>query len=116
MRIDCAMRIDSVETPVVVLGARRHGALGIVLSLGRLGVPMHVVDSERWVPAAHSRYCRSLSIWNIESEPMAASIGFLGELHRKIGRRALLIPTTDTGAMFVDENAAALQGMYLFPE
>ena len=111
------MSIDrKVEMPVVVLGARRHGALGIVRSLGRLGAPVHVVDSDSWVPAAHSRYCRSQSIWNIESEPAAASIEFLGELHQKIGRRALLIPTADNMAMFVDENAAALREGYSFPE
>jgi len=39
------MRIET-HTPVVILRAVAHGPLGIVRSLGRLGVPMYVVDPD----------------------------------------------------------------------
>ena len=49
---------------------------GAVVALGRLGVDAHVVDPDTWTPAVHSRYCRSRSVWDIETEPEAASIEF----------------------------------------
>jgi D-aspartate ligase len=110
------MSTIDANTPVVLLRSARHGGLGIVRSLGRLGAEVHVVDPDAWTPALHSRYCRGRHIRDIESEPEAASIQFLRELRQKLGRRPLLIPSTDAGAMFVDEHAALLREWYIFPE
>ncbi len=46
--------IDS-STPVLALKAH-HGTLGIARSLGRLGVPVHVMHSDLAHPALTSRY------------------------------------------------------------
>lgn len=105
-----------VSTPVVVLPAARHGGLGIVRSLGRLGVPVHVVDSDPDAPALHTRYGRGRFIHNFETEPAAAAIAFLESVRKQLGRKAILIPTSDTLAMFVDEHAEVLREWFLFPE
>src|SRR5215510_13065233 len=102
-------------TPVVILRSGHHGGLGIVRSLGRLGVPVYSVDADRWEPAFSSRYCRGRFILNTESGPDEQSIASLLEIGQKLGGRPILIPTTDRGAIWVAEHAAALQEVYCFP-
>jgi predicted ATP-grasp superfamily ATP-dependent carboligase len=109
------MRIDNT-TPAVVLMSCRHGGLGIVRSLGRMGVPIYVVDPSSRNPAAHSRYMREIVAWDVEQSPAARSVDFLLRLGRRLGRRAILIPTTDTSSLFVDEHADPLREWFIFPK
>jgi len=102
------------STPVVVLRSVHHGGLGIVRSLGRLGVPVYCVDAH-WEPAFNSRYCRGRFVRNIESAAPAQSVSSLLEIGRKLGGRPILIPTTDPGAIWVAEHATALREEFRFP-
>ena len=114
-----------VSTPAVVLKLDRnvfhHGGLGVIRSLGRLGVPVYGVHEDRLAPAAGSRYLRGRCFWN----PGAASVSDprsvprllegLDRLGRHIGRPAVLLTTDDAGAIFLAEHGAALDGRFLFP-
>src|SRR5712671_7863823 len=91
--------LEDKATPVVVLVCHHHVGLGIARSLGRLGVAVYGIDSDRLSPMFFSRYCRGTFIWDLHSAPAEESIAFLSEVSRKIGRRAILIPTSDIGAM-----------------
>jgi D-aspartate ligase len=102
------------STPVVVLRSVHHGGLGIVRSLGRLGVPVYCVDAH-WEPAFSSRYCRGHFVRNIESASPVQSVSSLLQIARKLGGRPILIPTTDPGAIWVSEHAAALGSEFRFP-
>jgi len=102
-------------TNVVILRSGHHGGLGIVRSLGRLGVPVYSVDAAYWEPAFSSRYCRGRFVLNAAKGPPDESIGRLLEIGHKIGGRPILIPTTDQGAIWVAERAVALQEIYCFP-
>ena len=102
-------------TPVVILRSGHHGGLGIARSLGRLGVPVYCVDAAHWEPAFSSRYCLGRFILDIESATPAQSVSGLLEIGRKLGSRPILIPTTDQGAIWVAEHAAALRAMFRFP-
>jgi len=106
------MAVDP-SVPVVVLGPH-HGGLGIARSLGRLGVTVYVVASDRRAPTLASRYCRPV-IWNLEGAPEAETIRFLNSLGDRISRRAVLIPTTDRASMLVAEHSDALTAHFLFP-
>lgn len=110
------MTLEDATTPVVVLVCHHHVGIGIVRSLGRLGVPVYGMDADRFSPAFFSRYCRGKFIWDLHGAPAQESIAFLDEVGRKIGRRALLIPTSDVGAMLVDEHAARLAEKFIFPQ
>ena len=103
------------EIPVVVLRSGHHGGLGIVRSLGRLGVPVYCVDADWWEGAFSSRYCRGRFLLKIESDPPEESIDRLLKIGQKLGGRPLLIPTTDDAAIWVADHAAALESGYLFP-
>lgn len=102
-------------TPVVILRSGHHGGLGIVRSLGRLGVPVYSVDATYWEPAFSSRYCRGRFMLDTGTGPAEESIARLREIGQKLGGRPILIPTTDQGVIWVAEHAAALHESYCFP-
>lgn len=108
--------LQDKSLPVVVLVSHHHVGIGIARSLGRLGVAVYGIDSDRFSPMFASRYCRGRYIWDLHSAPVEDSVAFLTEVSRQIGRRALLIPTSDFGAMFLAEQADRLRDKYVFPE
>jgi D-aspartate ligase len=103
------------STWVVILGSGHHGGLGIVRSLGRLGIPVYYVHASWWEPAFSSRYCRGRHLLNIERVSPEEGIARLLEIGRKLGGRPILIPTTDQWTTWVAEHAAALEEAYRFP-
>ncbi|MDR7423456.1 MAG: carboxylate--amine ligase, partial [Armatimonadota bacterium] len=96
----------NTETPVVVLGAG-YGGLGAARSLGRLGVAAWGVHSRRDAPGLASRYWRGTAVWDMAA-PAEETLGFMRVLAARIGRRAVLLPTTDAAALFTAAHAGAL--------
>ena len=101
--------VRDATTPATILGAVAHGPLGIVRSLGRLGVPVQVVDPNPWAPAFFSRYCRQRFVRDVLRGTPAESVALLLEVGRATGRRSILLPTTDDAALFVAAHAEALR-------
>jgi predicted ATP-grasp superfamily ATP-dependent carboligase len=102
-------------TPVVVLRSVEHGPLGILRSLGRLGIPVYVVESYTWNPASFSRYCAGTFRHQVENARAEDLLEALRQVGRTLGR-AVLVPTADDAAIFVAEHAAALKLWFDFPE
>jgi D-aspartate ligase len=100
---------------VVALRSGHHGGLGILRSLGRLGVPVYTVDADLWESGFSSRYCRGRFVLDSAGAPSEESVARLLEIARRIGGRPILIPTTDHGAIWVAENASALEERYCLP-
>ncbi|MBA8824380.1 putative ATP-grasp superfamily ATP-dependent carboligase [Saccharopolyspora lacisalsi] len=120
---DSAMRpVRTTEldttTPAVVLkldpNVFHHGGLGVVRSLGRLGVPVYTVHEDPLAPAAHSRYLHGRWLWSPDPEETDRLLEGLQRLAEHIGRPAVLLPTDDAGAIFVAEQAARLRRWFLF--
>lgn len=103
------------STPVVMLRSGHHGGLGIVRSLGRLGVPVYSVDAAWWEPAFASRYCRGRFLLDIAGEPGDVAVDRIRSIARKIGGRPILMPTTDQACEWVAQNDAALREDFRFP-
>jgi D-aspartate ligase len=104
------------SVPVVVPKLYHHCAMGIVRSLGRLGVPVYGLNQDSGSAAARSRYCARCFRWDIDAAPEAESVQFLLEVARTIGTRPLLIPTDDGNNGFLFRNCEALKRAYLFPD
>ncbi len=106
--------------PAVVLkfdpNVMHHGGLGAIRSLGRLGVPVYGVHEGRWAPAASSRYLRGRLFWRPDAWSAEQTRAGLRALADLIGRPAVLIPTDDAGAIFLDEHGAGLRDRFLFSE
>ena len=109
------MRAVDTSTPVLVLRCSRHGGLGITRTLGRMGVPVYHVDGNRFAPSFFSRYSRGRFIWDAENANPEEAAEFLGGIAHRIGRRTILIPTSDSTAMLVAAHAATLGQWFDFP-
>lgn len=104
-----------ISVPVVVIAPGFHGH-AIARSLGRLGVPVYGVHADAHSPAASSRYWRKNFVWDIEKASPAASVDWLLQLGRQLGKRPILIPTDDGSCVFLAEQAEVLQDAFLFPK
>lgn len=108
------------STPAVVLkldpNVMHHGGLGVIRSLGRIGVPVYGVHEGPMAPAASSRYLRGRCFWQPgPGDPDRITAG-LARLAGAIGRPAVLLPTDDAGAIFLAEHGDSLRESFLFPE
>jgi D-aspartate ligase len=107
------------STPAVVLkfdpNVMHHGGLGAIRSLGRLGVPVYGVVEGPWAPAARSRYLTGRLVWRPDPGQAERTRAGLLRLAEQIGRRAVLIPTDDAGAIFLAEHGDSLREAFAFP-
>ena len=110
-----AQLFKDAVTPVIVLSCNRHGGLAIVRSLGRLEVPVYAVHQDRATPAFFSRYCQEGIVGDIDTAAPEEALRFLKNLGERIGRRSILIPTTDVGAMLIADHADRLTEWFVFP-
>lgn len=112
-------RVD-VSVPAVVLkfdpNVMHHGGLGVIRSLGRLGVPVYGVHEGPLAPAANSRYLQGRCYWQADPEDADGVVAGLLRLAELIGRQAVLIPTDDAGSIFLAEHGARLRSAFLFPQ
>jgi predicted ATP-grasp superfamily ATP-dependent carboligase len=106
-------------TPAIVLkldpNVFHHGGLGVIRSLGRLGIPTYAVHDEAFTPAASSRYLRGGWLWSPDRDDADQLREGLIRLAEHIGRPAVLIPTDDVGAIFLAEHGQDLRQWFLFP-
>jgi D-aspartate ligase len=107
------------STPTVVLkfdpNVMHHGGLGVIRSLGRMGVPVYGVHEGRWAPAASSRYLQGRFFWQPDPGDVQRVQAGLLRLSERIGRPAVLVPTDDAGSIFLAEHGDRLRGRFLFP-
>lgn len=108
------------SVPVLVVKVGRyplhHGGVGAIRTLGRLGVPVYAVTEDRFTPAAVSRHLTGRFVWpTTGSEAPEALVHRLLDLGRRVGRRAILLPTDDEAAVLVAEHAGTLSERFLLP-
>src|SRR5258705_7669725 len=109
------MELRDTSLPVLVLHLQHHGALGVMRSLGRLGVRIYGVHPTRRPPASFSKYCRKVFSLDLERTPPERSDDCLRDIARGIGAMPLLMPTNDESPLFVAHNASRLQDGFFFP-
>ncbi len=113
------LRAADWSTPAVVLkfdqNMLHHGSLGVIRSLGRLGVPVYGVHEGAWAPAASSRYLAGRFFWQPRPDDPQRTLSGLLDLASRIGRRAVLYATDDAGAIFLAEHGDALREAFVFP-
>ena len=109
------VKIEDNSTPVVVLVSSQSGGLGLIRSLGALGIPVYGVHESRWEPAAQSRFLRRVFCWNFLRASARDSLLFLSDVAQQIGieTKPILIATSDVTALFVAENIDVLEEQYL---
>lgn len=111
------MRIQDTTTPAVVIQFMRglaHGGLGVMRTLGRLGVSVYAVNGDSRAAGFTSRYCRGGYFWDLDDASSAKSAERLCLVGRMAGNRPVLIPTSDDAAVFVADNAPLLSETFKF--
>jgi D-aspartate ligase len=93
-----------------------HGGLGIIRSLGRLGIPVYTVAEDHLTPAATSRYLAGSFVWSAGDLPRPQMLEALARIGRNLDRPTILIPTDDLGAILVAEESATLRQWFIFPD
>jgi predicted ATP-grasp superfamily ATP-dependent carboligase len=93
-----------------------HGSLGVVRTLGRLGVPVHAVVEDRFTPVALSRHLARRIVWPTTGteDPERLADGLLS-IGRAIGGRCVAVPTDDEAAILLAEYADRLKECFLLP-
>ncbi|GAA0657092.1 hypothetical protein GCM10009535_40130 [Streptomyces thermocarboxydovorans] len=114
------MSLLDTQVPAVVLRTDRnpfhHGTLGAVRSLGRAGVPVHVVADVTGSPVGRSRYVTRL---HAPPPPQASAADLLAVLRRvagEIGQPAVLVAMDDACAIAAARLRETLAPSYLLPE
>jgi D-aspartate ligase len=117
--IDGRYPLDN-STPAVVLkfdpNVMHHGGLGVIRSLGRVGIPVYGVHEGPWAPAANSRYLAGRFFWQPSPADVDRVLTGLLRLAEVIGRPSVLITTDDAGAIFLAEHGHDLRRWFLFPD
>ena len=84
-------------------------------TLGAQGVILYGVDADPKAPAMLSRYCKKQFPFGFDECYPERYREKLLQIGKKIGRTAILIPTSDETAVFVDEYADELSRWFIFP-
>ncbi|HYQ86395.1 MAG TPA: carboxylate--amine ligase [Bacteroidota bacterium] len=109
------MTVADTTVPVVVLKVYHHLSLGVVRTLGRLGIEVLGIDQNPQAPGLHSQYCRGRYIWDVDRARPEKTVEFLLKVGKSIGKRSVLINTADEGALLLAEHAEALREWFIFP-
>ncbi|MEZ0112166.1 D-aspartate ligase [Catenulispora sp. EB89] len=92
-----------------------HGGLGVIRSLGRLGIRVHAMREDRFAPAGASRYARrTVSPMPDRAHPDDV-VELLDRLADRLPGPAVLVTTDDAGAILLAEHGDKLRSRYLFP-
>lgn len=110
------MRIHGTSAPALVLGANLHGSLGIIRSLGELGITVYGTYSRDRGPATYSRYCKESFEWTYPAGSDQEAVRSLVRIGEQIGRPCILIPTWDETAVFVAEAYTELSRRFIYPQ
>jgi D-aspartate ligase len=109
----------TAPVPVLILKTGRyavhHGAVGIIRSLGRLGIPVYTGNEGYFTPAGTSRYLAGTVAWNARDSSKPQMLEALSTIGRKLGKPTILIPADDLGAILIAEEAATLRQWFVFP-
>ncbi len=97
MKASPNMTKGGAHPPVLILKTGRyaihHGGLGIIRSLGRLGVPVYTVTEDHLTPAVASRYLTGSFVWNPGDLPRPQMLEALSKIGRNLKKPTILIPT-----------------------
>jgi D-aspartate ligase len=92
-----------------------HGCLGVIRTLGRVGVPVYGVHEDRFTPAAVSRYLQGKILWVPDGTDTDELLDGMRTIAERLQRPAIAIPTDDVSAILLAEHADLLAHWFQFP-
>lgn len=113
------MALDQAVPAVLVRqdwNPAHHATLGVIRSLGSLGVPVYALLESPRVPAARSRYLTGLLPWWPEQMPRHERAAQLAAHAQRIGGRPVLFAMDDASAILLAEHADLLGRFARLPD
>ncbi len=104
-----AARSDGSRVPAILLGGAMGNALSVARSLGRAGVPVHVLED---APASHSRYARRLRVPPAPDLQEAWAHYLLGPQAAHL-EGAVLLACSDSGIELLMDRREELQARFV---
>jgi D-aspartate ligase len=83
--------VADTSVPVLVLYTYHYGQLGVLRSLGRLGIEVNGVDPNPRSAGLFSRYCKKKFLYDVDAAPPQDSVQYLLDVAKKIGKRSILV-------------------------
>lgn len=109
---------DSVPALLVKVGRfpQLHGGLGVVRTLGRMGVPAYAMVEDRFTPVALSRHLAGRFVRpTTGAEDTSELVSLLLRTGREIGRPTVAVAEGDEAAVLLAENADRLAEWFVLP-
>ncbi|MFI7601579.1 hypothetical protein [Actinoplanes sp. NPDC049681] len=116
---DSMVRLDT-SVPALLVRVGRYplhaGSLGVVRSLGVLGVPVYAVVEDRLTPVGCSRLAAGRFVWPHSGDVDPAElVRRLVEIGRRLGRPTVAVATDDEAALLLAQHADELAEHFLLP-
>jgi D-aspartate ligase len=95
-----------------------YGGLGVIRSLGRLGIPVYAAHEGRLAPPAASKYLSGGFVWETTGDATddpGRPLDGLMAMAERIGGPLILVPTDDAAAIFAAEHGRELEDRFRFP-
>jgi predicted ATP-grasp superfamily ATP-dependent carboligase/cation diffusion facilitator CzcD-associated flavoprotein CzcO len=112
-----ASRLDT-SVPVLVLNLGEYpfhqGSLGVIRSLGKIGIPVYAVQRSSIVPSGASRYLAGKYVWKSDCQGSDQFVRGLVAIGKKLGRPTVLVAADDLSAIQVAEHAEILAENFKF--
>ncbi len=93
-----------------------HGSLGVIRSLGSVGIPVFATQRRALLPSGASRYLRGKFLWKNGGRDVDEFLDRMASIAKKIGRPTVLIPADDLSAVRIAENSHLLPSNFIFPK
>ena len=100
------------DKPLAVITASSVNALSFARSLGRRGIPVLILDSDRHL-AVHTRYARVIQLESCRQNP-GSWIETLTEVGQQLKTPGVLIPTADPHTVLLSDNRQILKPFFNF--
>jgi len=117
IRNNCAKVVaKDTSVPVVIMKTFNHYGVDVARSLGGWGVDIYGIGPSRMAAGLHSRYLKEKFVRDVDAAPQEETLQFLLGIGKRIGKHSLLVPTSDTSAIFLADHANRLRDWYIFPD
>lgn len=107
----------SVAALVLNFGAYpfHQSTLGIIRSLGRVGIPVFAVQRSAWIPSGVSRYLTGKFLWRTDAQDSGRFPEGMARIGKILDRPTILVPVDDLSAILIAEHADELAAWFIFP-
>ena len=105
---------SDIKNEVVIIGGIHHNMLGVIRSLGEKGIKSNIIvtTDKKFAYITKSKYVKK-HFQILEDETKIKEILLDNFINKK--NKAILIPTSDFSALFIDKNLKELQKYFIVP-